>query len=297
MDWLLKYGGRRNFEVIWEPLLRGKFGERAEDIGMVWLWCKMRLRFGSRGIRGERLGYLQGSFGQICDALAETVKDMGGEIHLLSPVKRIKVRDEKVEGVEVEGKGFVPVDCLISTTPSYTFHKLLPELPDGYASTLQSISYLAAMCLVLLLQNPLSHIYWLNIGDPSFPFVAAIEHTNFLPPSHYGGYHILYLSHYLPRDSSLFHLKGEELLNLYTPYLQRINPQFDKRWVEEYYLFKEEAAQPIITINYSQRMPTFITPIKGVYLANTSQIYPQDRGMNYSISLGLKVSQLIHDQH
>jgi hypothetical protein len=36
------------------------------------------------------------------------------------------------------------------------------------------------------------------------------------------------------------------------------------------------------------------TPLPNVYLANTTQIYPEDRGTNYSIKLGGDVATLIN---
>jgi hypothetical protein len=88
-------------------------------------------------------------------------------------------------------------------------------------------------------------------------------------------------------------LDPDELLTEYLPHLRKINPEFDLGWIEERYLFREEAGQPIITTNYSSRIPDHSTPISHLYLANTTQIYPEDRGMNYSVRLGRKVARLV----
>jgi protoporphyrinogen oxidase len=149
------------------------------------------------------------------------------------------------------------------------------------------------MCLVLKLKRSLSRIYWLNISDASFPFVGAIEHTNLIPPENYNGKHILYLSNYVSNSDPLYSASAEELLDRYLPSLRRINPDFDLDWVEEMWLYRDDAAQPIITCGYSSRIPPHETPMKGLYLANTTQIYPQDRGMNYSVRLGRTVSELV----
>ena len=45
--------------------------------------------------------------------------------------------------------------------------------------------------------------------------------------------------------------------------------------------------------NYSERLPDHRTPIKNLYLANTTQIYPEDRGTNYSVRMGKRVANLI----
>jgi hypothetical protein len=72
-DWLSRRMGRKGYEVIWEPLLRGKFGEFYDKIGMTWIWNKVTLRVASRKGAGqkEHLGYPMGSFGEVIEALAE----------------------------------------------------------------------------------------------------------------------------------------------------------------------------------------------------------------------------------
>ena len=290
-QWLTRYGGRRSYEVVWGPLLQNKFGAPADEIGMVWLWGKIHLRLASRQGEKERLGYLKGSFGLLIDTLKERIIDSGGEIYTSSPVSKIIVEGEKAVGLQV-GQRRHPCDVIIATVPSPVFLGIVPQLPADYAGKLAGVRYQGALILVLTLKQPLSHIYWLNISDPSIPFVAVIEHTNLIHPSIYSGKRIVYLSNYVSKDSPLYSLGPDELLAEYLPHLQKVNPEFDLGWIEERYLFREEAAQPIITTNYSSRIPDHSTPISNLYLANTTQIYPEDRGMNYSVRLGRKVARL-----
>lgn len=295
-NWIKSHAGRRNYEVVWGPLLRGKFGESAAEVGMVWFWGKIHLRFASRGQGGkEKLGYMLGSFGQITDALVQRIEAAGGEIHTSSPVKRVLVEQGRVAGLEVEGKGGVPFDAVIATVPSPAFLGMAPGLPEDYAAKLRLARYQAAVCLALVMNRSLSRIYWLNISDPSIPFVAAIEHTNYIDRSNYGGKHILYLSNYLSPSHRLYDATREQLLAEYLPHLKKINPAFEPGWVEQSHLFRDDAGQPIITTNYSESIPEHRTPLRGLYLANTTQIYPQDRGINYSVRLGKTVSDLLLD--
>ncbi|MBI4288841.1 MAG: NAD(P)/FAD-dependent oxidoreductase [Chloroflexi bacterium] len=292
-EWLLKKMGRRSYEVIWGPLLRGKFGDSAERISMAWLWGRLHMRLGSRrGGGGERLGYLKGGFGRLIEALGQKVRDKGGSIMTGTSIKRIAVQDRHVAGA-ISGNGEVfPQDAIIATAPSPTFLGLIPELPREYGELLQQTQYLAALCLILVIKRPFGRVYWLNVGDRSFPFVAVIEQTNFVSPAEYGGKYILYVSNYVPASSPLCAMKPDGLVSHYLPFLQKINPRFDSDWVEQYHVFKEEYAQPIVPMNYSRLIPDMATPIGGLYLANTTQIYPEDRGMNQAVQLGLRVAGL-----
>ena len=298
-DWLRKHAGKSVYNTIWEPLLRSKFGDSYGEVSMTWFWGKMRLRFGSRpkGMQKEKLGYMEGSFQLLIDEMEKRIREMGGEIHTSAPVEKVIVEKRKATGLKFKARDSKPetrnFDVTIATVPSFVFTEMVPELPSDYVQKLRSVKYQSALCLVLKMKRPLSHIYWMNISDLTIPFVAAIEHTNYIPPEAYNGKHILYLSNYLPLDSPLFSLSKDELLQEYLPHVRRINPDFDLDWVEESWLFRDDAGQPIITCHYSQQIPDHRTPIQGLYLANTTQIYPEDRGMNYSVHLGQKISAIV----
>jgi protoporphyrinogen oxidase len=304
-EWLEKHAGKSVYNAIWEPLLRSKFGDSYDEVSMTWFWGKMRLRFGSRpkGMQKEQLGYMEGSFQFLTNELAKRIKELGGEVYTNAPVKRVVVEKGKAIGLKLQlpenstTYNLQPTtyfDIIIATAPSFAFTEMVQELPSDYIGRLSHVKYQSALCLVLNMRRRLSHIYWMNISDPIIPFVAAIEHTNYMPPEFYNGKHVLYLSNYLPLDSPLFSLSKDELLREYLPHVQRINPEFDLDWVEESWLFRDDAGQPIVTRNYSQQIPDHQTPIEGLYLANTTQIYPEDRGMNYSVHLGQKIANIVH---
>jgi len=82
MGWMRRNGYGRALDAVWGPLLRQKYGRRAEDVGLVWLWGKISLRTRSRDKTGlgERLGYLKGSFGRGIAAVLARVKDRGGVV-------------------------------------------------------------------------------------------------------------------------------------------------------------------------------------------------------------------------
>jgi protoporphyrinogen oxidase len=297
--WLRTSIGDAAYETVWEPLLRGKFGSEASEIAMVWLWGKLRLRFGSRekGVGRERLGYLLGSFGQIMERLAERVRQSGSEVHTGVAVKRIEARGGQVTGIEVdhpgEGTRFHACDAVVATVPSNVFLRMAPELPESYTERLTGKRYQAVMCLILVMDRQLTPVYWLNIGDRSIPFVATIEQTNLIGPEHYQGKHIIYLSNYLDRNLPIYAKDADGVLEEYLPHLRKLNPDFRREWIQEYYLFKNDAGQPIITTNYAGRIPDLRTPVRGLYLANTTQIYPEDRGQNYSIRLARRAVKMI----
>jgi len=296
-EWIKRHAGRRNYDVVWGPLLRGKFGQRADDVGMAWFWSKIHLRFASRKggpLQKEQLGYLLGSFGVLVDVLSERIRELGGLLETNRPVKRVVVEGGRAVALEVAGDKPERLDCdaVIATVPNQAFLHIVPDLPEEYAAKLQAVQYQWALCLVLALRQSLSPFYWMNISDRSIPFLALIEHTNFIEPGQYGGQHVAYLSNYLDEASPLLKMDVDELCELFFPHLQRISPAFSPEWVTDRWLFRGPYAQPIIGTQYSRSIPEQRTPITGLYLANMTQIYPEDRGQNYSIRLGEQVAAL-----
>ena len=299
-EWLEKRVGKRAYQVVWEPMLRGKFGEHYREISMTWLWGKIYLRVASRGKpwEKEKLGYPMGSFGEVFDTLGDRVAAAPGcQVHLSAGVRRVVVEEGRAAGLEVEtveeGLEVREYDAVIATTPSYVFTRLVPPLPQEYARKLTEVDYLAAVLVILVLDRPLTDMYWLNIADRSMPFVGIIEQTNFVDPSLYGGNHLVYFTNYPSRSNPLYQMSGEELLQEFLPHLRKVNPSFDPSWIREYHHHKVDAAQPIIGVNYGSRIPDVRTPIPGLYLANTTQIYPEDRGTNYSVRLGKEVVEAV----
>ena len=298
-EWLIQHMGKRAYEVLWEPLLRGKFGENFDQIGMTWIWGKVYLRVASRGkgLQKERLGYPMGSFGEVFDVLGERVASQGGDVHISSGVNRVVVEEGTATGLEVVLPGkdaeILNYDAVIATTPSYVFTRLIPPLPNEYQEKLDGVNYLSAVLMILVLDRPLTDKYWISIADTGLPFVAIIEHTNMIDKELYGGNHILYISNYPNRESALYQKTAEELLEDFLPHLRSINPDFERSWILEYHHHKVDGAQPIIGVNYSDRMPEHRTPFKNLYLANTTQIYPEDRGTNYSVRMGRQVARMV----
>ena len=298
-DWLTRSLGQDIYQAIWEPMLRGKFGEYYDQISMTWLWGKIYLRVASRGktLQKERLGYPMGSFGEVFDRLGDVIAEQGGRVHMSARINRIVVAENAATGLEVQLEGREPevkeYDAVIATTPSYIFVRLVPPLPPEYHEKLVGVRYLSAVLLILCLDRPLTAKYWLNVADRSLPFVGVIEHTNMIDPALYGGNHIVYLTNYTPRDSDIYAKSSEELLEDFIPHLLKLNPEFQRSWVREFFHHKVDGAQPIIGLNYGQQIPDHRTPINNLYLANTTQIYPEDRGTNYSVRMGREVARMV----
>lgn len=286
-EWLKKWMGTRVYQVLWEPLLRSKFGDRHREIAMPWFWARMHYR-------SQSLGYLRGGFQQLYDALVAEIRRLGGEARFGAAVTGVTAVDDGFR-VAFSG-GDELVHRVVSTLPTQLSTQLIPALAGSFAQRYGSIDSYGAHCVVLTLDRQLTDVYWLNVNDPGYPFLALVEHTNYMSPEDYGGRHIVYLGNYLPMNDSLFTQSDEQVLETYYRALEQINPGFDRSWVTEYRIFKAPYAQPIVTVGYPDRVPPHTTPIANLYLANMSQVYPQDRGQNYSIDMANRLVEEIFQE-
>jgi protoporphyrinogen oxidase len=294
--WIERWMGRAAWREVWGPMLRGKFGARADDIAMVWIWNKLRLRRGEDS-REEHLGYPRRSWEPLFTALQESIEANGGRVLIDRPAVRIAPGLEVTFGAPGsfraghDPQAFQPAgaehyDRVLATVPNDVFARLtgLPESP---------IEYFAALCLLLELDRRFSDYYWTNVADRDVPFVGLIEHTNFIEPERYDGRRFLYVANYLEHGHELLGLDADALLQRYLPGLRKVNPAFDGSWVRHRWLHREPAAQPIVTVGYGRRIPPLRTPIEGLVLANTTQVYPEDRGTNYAVRLGNDAAEAV----
>jgi len=294
-DWIERNVSKKVFEKVWGPLLIGKYGSAYDQVAMAWLWSKIHLRFSSRKggpMQKEELGYLTGSFAVYIDELERRMRDGGVKIHLGAAVERITAENNRATGVVLAGGAAVEADAVIAAVPSLLFKKLAPPLTPDYAGKLDYVQWQGAVCMIITMKESLSPIYWMNIGDRSMPFLALVEHTNFIGPEHYDGNHILYISNYLAQDHEYFGMSDDELWAIFEPALKRINPRFSSDWVKQRWVFKAPYAQPVIRMEYSAHKPDHRTPVEGLYLETMTQIYPEDRGQNYSIKMGDEVARM-----
>lgn len=297
-EWIRRWAGRRSFEVIWQPLLQGKFGAVWRDVAAVWFWNKMKLRGGSRGKGSkETLYYLRGGFRAALSRIEATLRELNVTIRCSTPITMIEQTSEREVilscGVNQSQFGQFQFDGVLVTTPLPTFLELTPQLPSDYREQCARIPFLGNVCLVLRLRRSLSSTYWLNVADPTFPFVGVIEHTNFDDAAHYGGEHIAYLSKYLPTEDQLFLMSDEELLQYTIPHLQRLFPAFSPDWIIGYSVWRASYSQPVVVKHYSSLIPASRTPLDRVWLSTMAQIYPEDRGTNYAVKYGRAVAQEI----
>ena len=277
--WCRRAMGDRAYQALMRPLLEGKFGEHYEEVNTAWLWARFRART-------PQLGYFEGGFQAFADALAAAARREGSRILTGQVIEQVRQNPDGRWSIET-AEGVQTFDAVLSTTSPATLAKMAPEVPAGYLDRVRKLTSLGAIVLTIALDRPLSpQVYWLNMPKPRFPFLALVEHTNFIEPHHYGGAHLVYCGDYIPVEHEYFQLSADEILGRFLPALRDVNPQFSREWVKGWWMHREPYAQPVVSLNHSKNIPPIASPLAGLYWASMSQVYPWDRGTNFAVEIG-----------
>ncbi|MGB1287198.1 MAG: NAD(P)/FAD-dependent oxidoreductase [Aggregatilineales bacterium] len=293
-DWMRTFMGDEAYEKFFQPLLIGKFGEYHDKVNMAWMWARIYKR-------SLKLGGFEGGFQNFLNLLAKAIEAKGATIHLNTPVEKIDL-DGMQPTLTVNGET-QQFDHIISTTSPKIMLKLTPRLQNtAYGESMKSLKSIGGLCVVLALKQQLldDGTYWLNLPADTpdkdkndFPFLALVEHTNYMDKAHYGGDHIIYCGDYVAPDHEYFSMSEDALVERFLPALKKVNPEFDVSWVRKSWVYRAPYAQPVPFVNHSENIPSLNTPLPGVIWASMSQVYPWDRGTNYSVEIGRRVAKMI----
>ncbi|MDX1613900.1 MAG: NAD(P)/FAD-dependent oxidoreductase [Candidatus Promineifilaceae bacterium] len=292
-QWLRRWYGDKIYETVWRPLLIGKFGPHFQKANMAWMWARLK-------VRSPRLGYFEGGFQTFIDRLTAAVTARGGEVRLNSAVRRIDPQADGLLRLTVGNEAHSHQRILATVSPGL-LSRLAPTLPPAYLGRLQNLKSMGAAVLVLALRRQLmDKTYWLNLPAHSpdkrrseFPFLALVEHTNYIDRRHYGGDHLVYCGDYVTPDHDYLAMSEDELTSTFTKALKKINTAFEPNWIRKSWVFRTRYAQPVPEVNHSQLIPSLRTPVKNLYFASMSQVYPWDRGTNFAVEIGRAAAKLM----
>ena len=290
--WLKRMFGEEAYRVIWEPLMRFKFAEHADDISAAWIWARMvRLSRSRTSAWKEELGYVEGGSSTVLEALGKDLGRRGHRVMVKAPVEQIVIEGGRVRGVRAFGET-LPAEVVISTVTTPRFRQLTADgLSGSYVEGLEKIPTIGIFCLFLRLSRAVTPYFWVNANDPRVPFAGMIEYTNLNPVPELGGDHVLYVPQYLSADDPRYAQSDEEVLRKYTDALALVHPAFDPAWIRFSAVFRDRFAQPICLTDYRETTPAFATPVKGLYLTDSCQLHPHDRSISGSFGLGRQAAE------
>jgi protoporphyrinogen oxidase len=285
--WVKRWVGMEVWNKLWRYLFELKFYEYSTNLSAAWIWTRIRRIGRSRyNLMREKLGYLEGGSDTLLNAMAADIRKNGGEIRLSSPVTRVAIENGKARGVEVGGS-LEEFDAVISTIPATYIPQIMPDLPAKTLAQFEKLVNIPVACVIAKLKRPLTGYFWLNTADPAMDTPGMVEYTALRPLD----CHIVYIPYYVPAENPVFSDSDDVFAEKVVRYMRTVNPELTEDDFLGVKVHRYRYAQPICTPGYLDELPPAKLPVEGVWAADTSYYYPEDRGFSESIGFGRKMAR------
>jgi len=288
MSWLKRGCGQKAFDVLWARLFKLKFHEYMDDLSAAWIWARIR-RVGRsrRSILQENMGYIEGGSQTLLDALADRIAQQGGHIHLSAPVQEVLIRNDRLAGLKI-GEREVEYDRVISTIPLQYVPKLMPGLSEAQRLMYSRVRNIGVVCLLFKLKQPVTENFWLNISDDAIEIPGIIEMSNLRPFDT----SLVYVPYYMPHTHPKFSWTDARFIEEASGYLKRINPILTQSDILDAHVSRYAYAQPICQPKFADALPPMRSTVQGLFIADTSYSYPEDRSISESVMLGRRLAEM-----
>ncbi|MBC2836703.1 NAD(P)/FAD-dependent oxidoreductase [Paragemmobacter straminiformis] len=287
--WLRSWIGAKAYDKLWRPLMDYKFYDLADSVSAAWIWARIRRVGTSRySLMREKLGYLEGGSATYLDAIRRRIEAGGGVFHLKTPVKRVVIEAGRVQGVETVD-GVAAFDHVVSTVPLPYVAPMIPDLPAAVLAKFRSQRNLAVVCVIARLKRPVTANFWLNVNDPDMDIPGIVEYTNLRPLDG----HVVYVPFYMPPDHPKYRDSDEVFTAKVSRYLRRINPALHEDDILDIRASRYRFAQPVCGTGFLETLPPVDLPVAGLWVADTSYYYPEDRGISESTKFGRALARRV----
>lgn len=294
-EWLHRAIGRRAYDVMWKPLFHYKFYEDENNLSAAWLGTRIqRVALSRKNIFRERLGYIEGGSEVLIEKMAAAIEARGGRISVGSPIERVAVTNAggkaKVQGVVCGGELYRH-DQVVSTIPLPYVAGMVPDLPADERARHRAIRNVGVVCVMLKLARPFTRNFWLNINDPQIEIPGLIEYTNLNPLAN----PIIYAPFYMPQHHPKWQRPHEQFVSEAVAAMCRIRPDWSASEVIGSRVSRYEYAQTVCTPGFFDALPPMASAVEGLFVADTSHYYPEDRSISQSVRLGRVLSRMARE--
>lgn len=287
--WIKKWVGTEAYEVLWRRLFELKFYDYTSNLSAAWIWSRVRRIGTSRyDLFREKLGYLDGGSNTLLKGMKDAIEVGGGEFRLSTPVQRVMIENGSVSGV-ITSDGQEKFDKVVSTVPLPYVPLIMPDLPAEIMAQFAALKNIAVVCVIAKLRKPVTENFWLNTNDPEMDIPGIIEYSNLRPLAD----HVVYVPFYMPGEHPKFAESNEVFLTKVRKYIKKINPELTDEDFIDIRASRYRHAQPICDPGYLSRLPNRKLPVQGLWVADTSYYYPEDRGISESIGFGRSMAKEI----
>jgi len=295
--WLKDSIGERAYDVLWRSLFHFKFYELQDQLSAAWLGTRIkRVALSRKSVFTEEMGYLIGGSEVLLNAVNERLLKLGGAVRLHAGVGEVAIEEStqgrRVAAVKVNGESLA-CDQVISTIPLPYLVRVMPALPADEKAKVAAIKNVGVVCVLLKLRRPFTRNFWMNINDPRIEIPGLIEYTNLNPLD---GASIVYAPYYLPQAHPKYRRDFQVFIDETLAYMKLIRPDFDPAAeVVASTASRYEFAQTVCSPGFYDALPPMRSKVRGLYMADTSHYYLEDRSISDSMRIGARLASMALD--
>lgn len=291
VTWLKSWIGDKAYDVLWKSLFELKFYHFTDNLSAAWIWTRIR-RVGTsrKSMMVEKMGYMQGGSETIIQRLRERIEQLGGSIYVSSPVQKILLDEDRLQGIRVNGLEH-HYDQVVSTVPVPYIQAMIPDLPKPLLQQFAKLQNIAVVCILVKLKQQVTENFWLNINDASMDIPGLVEYSNLNRSSD----HIVYVPYYMPADNPMYKEPDQRFFDKVKTYLFKLNKNLKEQDIIAMHASRYRFAQPICPPQFPEQLPPINLPIQGLFVADTSYYYPEDRSICESVKLAKHITHLMDD--
>ncbi len=290
--WIRRWIGQRAYEVLWQRLFALKFFEYRDNLSAAWIWSRIkRVGVSRKSLMQEQMGYLQGGSQTLLDEFEQAITAQGGKFNLKTAVRQVSVKNQAVDVLQTDTDS-QRYDAVFSTIPLPFVADMIPALPEENKQKYRSIQNMGVVCVIFQMKKPVSNNFWLNISDESIDIPGIIEFSNLRPL----GTHVVYVPYYMPQTHVKHAMSNDEFIAEARSYIKQLNSDLSDDDFSHAHVSRYGFAQPICPPGFLKNLPPVKTDIDGLYIADTSYYYPEDRSISESVRLGREMAAMYQSE-
>lgn len=283
-SWAKAVFGSKFAEGVWLPLLKQKFGSRSKDVSALWLATRIKRHLSTKGqgVGKSQFGYLVDTYMPYVENFRKRLTQAGGEVVVSDPVVELTFSEDRVTKITTNIRQIdVSNDIVFSSIPMANLRGLMPE-PNPIPMLEKFVNVGVVVC-ILFLKKPLSNHYWTTVSDEQYPFSAIIQQNRLHAKS---SEEIVYLARYCESSDKLMSSEESVLIDKWVEALSDIFPDFGLDDLVDAKIVRTKNAAPVPYVGAIEDLVNLRSPFSNFYFAGYEHIFPEDRGVGNSISVG-----------
>lgn len=272
-DWAIAHAGEDVWDFFLRPLVEAKFGARASSVSAAWLAGRIGCR-SSRGLRGERLGYLVPGFHALAVALA---RELEGQLWCGERATGLAIDEDGVRGV-VAGDQTITCHDVVFTGGARALAELLGPDAPRLLPGLDGLSSQGILCGIFAVKPPAKGAYWTNVMVRNAPFNVVVQQDLLHPSAE--GVSVIYASRYV--ESAGLKMPADNVLDLFQKGLESLMGIEPASVVDRVLACTADAGLVYTTGTFS-RIRGLKPTVRGLHLAGMLTSFP-DRSIEQSVA-------------